>query len=46
MDAAFTGEALANIGGLQASRDRAVTMSGKRDPTIADVVEFSRRGTG
>jgi alkanesulfonate monooxygenase SsuD/methylene tetrahydromethanopterin reductase-like flavin-dependent oxidoreductase (luciferase family) len=45
MDEAFTDEELAGIKGLQAIRDRVVAGSGKQNPTLADFVSISGRGT-
>jgi len=45
LDEAFTDDELAGIKGLQAIRDRVVTQSGKRNPTLRDFVEISGRGT-
>jgi FMN-dependent oxidoreductase (nitrilotriacetate monooxygenase family) len=45
MDEAFTDEELAGIKGLQGIRDRVVQGSGKKNPTVADFVEVSGRGT-
>jgi FMN-dependent oxidoreductase (nitrilotriacetate monooxygenase family) len=45
MDAAFTDDELKSISGLRAILDRVVNLSGKKNPTIRDFVQFSRRGT-
>jgi len=45
MHEAFTDEELAGIKGLQAIRDRVVAGSGKQNPTLADFVTISGRGT-
>ena len=45
MDEAFTEQELASITGLQAIRDRVVSLSGKATPTVRDFVQFSARGT-
>jgi FMN-dependent oxidoreductase (nitrilotriacetate monooxygenase family) len=45
MDEAFSDEELKSISGLQAYRDRVVMLSGKKNPTIRDFVEYSNRGT-
>ncbi len=45
MDEAFSEEEMASISGLQAIRDRVVTLSGKTTPTVRDFVQFSARGT-
>ncbi len=45
MDSAFTDEELASISGLRAVIDRVVQLSGKKNPTIRDFVQFSSRGT-
>lgn len=41
----FTDEELNNLGGLLAIRDRVLKLSGKSNPTVADFVEYSARGT-
>ena len=41
----FTDEEMASISGLQAIRDRVVTLSGNPHPTVEDFVTYSRRGT-
>jgi FMN-dependent oxidoreductase (nitrilotriacetate monooxygenase family) len=45
MDEPFTSDELQAISGLQAIRDRVVHLSGKPNPTVADFVRFSGRGT-
>ena len=45
MDEAFSDEELANLSGLLAVRDRVLKLSGKSNPTVADFVKFSARGT-
>jgi FMN-dependent oxidoreductase (nitrilotriacetate monooxygenase family) len=45
LDEPFTAEELASIGGLQALRDRVVRASGKANPTTADFITYSGRGT-
>ena len=45
IDEAFTDDELKSISGLQAIRDRVVTASGKKNPSIRDFVDVSRRGT-
>ena len=45
MDEAFTDAELADFGGLLAIRDRVVELSGKKNPTVADFIEYSARGT-
>jgi FMN-dependent oxidoreductase (nitrilotriacetate monooxygenase family) len=45
MDEAFTDDELDGISGLRAILDRVVTQSGKRNPTIRDFVDHSKRGT-
>jgi len=45
MSEAFSDEELAAISGLQAIRDRVVRLSGKPNPTVADFVTYSGRGT-
>ena len=44
MDQAFTDEELAAMS-WQGFRDRVVSLSGKKNPTVRDFVEFSGRGT-
>ena len=41
----FTTEEMDSISGIQAFRDRVVTLSGRKNPTPADFVNFTRRGT-
>ncbi len=45
MDDQFDDDELKSISGLRAILDRVVTMSGKKNPTIRDFVQFSNRGT-
>jgi FMN-dependent oxidoreductase (nitrilotriacetate monooxygenase family) len=45
LDDAFTDNELAGIKGLQALRDRVVSSSGKRNPTLRDFVDITGRGT-
>jgi FMN-dependent oxidoreductase (nitrilotriacetate monooxygenase family) len=45
MDEPFSDEELANLSGLLAIRDRVLSLSGKSNPTVAEFVEFSARGT-
>lgn len=45
IDEPFTDDELASINGLQAIRDRVIRTSGKDNPTVADFVEHSGRGT-
>ncbi|MGR8950719.1 MAG: LLM class flavin-dependent oxidoreductase [Gammaproteobacteria bacterium] len=45
MDDAFSDDELANLSGLLAVRDRVLKLSGKSNPTVADFVNFSARGT-
>lgn len=45
MDSTFTDEELKSIGGLRAIIDRVVLLSGKKNPTIRDFVQYSSRGT-
>lgn len=45
MDDAFTEAEMASISGLQAIRDRVVSLSGKTTPTVRDFVTYSARGT-
>ena len=45
MDEAFSDEELASLSGLLAVRDRVLKLSGKSNPTVADFVKFSARGT-
>ena len=42
---AFSDDELAGIGGLQALRDRVVQASGAANPTVADFVKYTARGT-
>ena len=44
MDDAFTDRELADMSGLQAIRDRVVTASGKKNPTVRDFIHISGRG--
>ena len=44
-DEPFTTEEMDGISGIQAFRDRVVTLSGRKNPTPRDFVEFTRRGT-
>lgn len=44
-DEPFSDEELASISGLQAMRDKVVSLSGRKNPTPADFVQFSQRGT-
>ena len=41
----FTTEEMEGISGIQAFRDRVVTLSGRANPSPRDFVEFTRRGT-
>ena len=43
-DEPFNDEELASISGLQSMRDKVVLLSGRKNPTTADFVEFSQRG--
>ena len=45
MDAPFPDEEPTGLSGLLAVRDRVLQISGKKNPTVADFVEFSARGT-
>lgn len=45
LDEPFSDEELASISGLQAIRDRVVRLSGKRNPTTRDFIQFSGRGS-
>ena len=45
IDEPFSDEELANLSGLLAIRDRVLSLSGKSNPTVADFIEFSARGT-
>jgi FMN-dependent oxidoreductase (nitrilotriacetate monooxygenase family) len=44
MDEPFTDEEMAGIQGLQAIRDRVVTATGKKNPTVRDFITGSGRG--
>ena len=44
-DEPFTTEEMDGISGIQAFRDRVVTLSGRSNPSARDFVEFTRRGT-
>ena len=44
-DDPFTAEEMDGISGIQAFRDRVVTLSGRANPSPRDFVEFTRRGT-
>ena len=44
-DEPFTSEEMDGISGIQAFRDRVVTLSGRANPSPRDFVEFTRRGT-
>ena len=44
-DEPFSTEEMDGISGIQAFRDRVVTLSGRANPTPRDFVEFTRRGT-
>ena len=44
-DEPFTTEEMDGISGIQAFRDRVVTLSGRANPSPRDFVEFTRRGT-
>ena len=44
-DEPFSEEEMAGISGIQAFRDRVVTLSGRSNPSPRDFVEFTRRGT-
>ena len=44
MDEAFTDEEMAEISGLQGIRDRVVRISGNKNPTVHDFINFSGRG--
>ena len=44
MDDAFSDDELKSISGLRAILDRVTTLSGKKNPTIRDFVQFSNRG--
>jgi len=43
MDEPFSDEEMAAISGWQTFRDRVVTLSGKKNPSVRDFVEFSKR---
>lgn len=45
LDEPFSDRELAELSGLLAVRDRVVDLSGKTNPTVADFIEFSGRGT-
>lgn len=45
MDEPFTDEELKGISGLRGILDRVVAASGKKNPTLADFVQLSNRGT-
>jgi FMN-dependent oxidoreductase (nitrilotriacetate monooxygenase family) len=44
-DEPFSEEEMRGISGIQAFRDRVVTLSGRANPTPRDFVDFTRRGT-
>ena len=44
-DEAFSDEEMSGISGIQAFRDRVVTLSGRSNPTPRDFVTFTQRGT-
>jgi len=44
MDEAFSDQELAEMSGLQAIRDRVLQTSGKKNPTVREFINFSRRG--
>ena len=44
-DEPFSAEEMDGISGIQAFRDRVVTLSGRANPSPRDFVEFTRRGT-
>lgn len=44
IDRPFSDEEMAAISGWQAFRDRVVALSGKKNPSVRDFVEFSNRG--
>ncbi len=44
-DEPFSSEEMDGISGIQAFRDRVVSLSGRPNPTPRDFVEFTRRGT-
>ena len=41
----FSDEELTNLSGLLAIRDRVLSLSGKKNPTVADFIKYSARGT-
>jgi FMN-dependent oxidoreductase (nitrilotriacetate monooxygenase family) len=45
LDEPFSDAELAGLSGLQATRDRVVQQSGKKNPTTRDFVQWSNRGT-
>lgn len=45
VDEPFSDGELSSISGLQAVRDKVVTLSGRKNPTTADFVKFSQRAT-
>lgn len=45
VDEGFTDDELKSISGLRAVLDRVVMLSGKKNPTIRDFVQYSMRGT-
>ncbi|MEM7467565.1 MAG: LLM class flavin-dependent oxidoreductase [Pseudomonadota bacterium] len=45
MDDEFSDDELASLSGLLAVRDRVLKLSGKSNPTVADFVKYSGRGT-
>jgi FMN-dependent oxidoreductase (nitrilotriacetate monooxygenase family) len=44
MDEAFTEDEIARMSGLQGIRDRVLSASGKKNPTVRDFIHFSGRG--
>ncbi len=44
-DEVFSDDELANLSGLLAVRDRVLSLSGKKNPTVADFIKYSARGT-
>ena len=44
MDEAFTEQELEDMSGLQGIRDRVLSASGKKNPTVRDFIHFSGRG--
>jgi FMN-dependent oxidoreductase (nitrilotriacetate monooxygenase family) len=44
-DEPFSTEEMDGISGIQAFRDRVVSLSGRSNPTVRDFVEFTKRGT-